>query len=254
MICIFDVDGTLTDRATGKIVPSAKLALEKLRENNHLVCVASGRAYYKAKKFCDENGIDTFVANGGNSLCLRGKKIYNHPLPLDSCIALLEEVEKLGYGYLLVLNDSIDVFMKDDLFLKQMGERLEPTHYILDPSLDYHHVEAIYKIYISIPKECQNQLTTLNKLSYLRFAGDYLMIQPDAKRQGIYEMLDYIHESKDQVAVFGDDLNDLDMFNETWLKIAMGNGHPKLKEAADYVTDLNTEDGIYNACKYFHWI
>lgn len=80
------------------------------------------------------------------------------------------------------------------------------------------------------------------------------MIQPDAKRKGILEMLEYIHASKEDVVVFGDDLNDLDMFNDTWLKIAMGNGHEKLKEIADYVTDLNINDGIYKACVHFNWI
>lgn len=32
----FDIDGTLTNRATGGIVPSAKEALQRLEENGHL--------------------------------------------------------------------------------------------------------------------------------------------------------------------------------------------------------------------------
>ena len=32
----FDIDGTLTNRATGEIVPSAKEALQRLEENGHL--------------------------------------------------------------------------------------------------------------------------------------------------------------------------------------------------------------------------
>ena len=35
-IFIFDIDGTLTNRATGGIVPSAKEALQRLEENGHL--------------------------------------------------------------------------------------------------------------------------------------------------------------------------------------------------------------------------
>ena len=32
----FDIDGTLTDRSTGEIVPSAREALTRLEENGHL--------------------------------------------------------------------------------------------------------------------------------------------------------------------------------------------------------------------------
>ena len=47
----FDIDGTLTDRATGEIVPSAKEALQRLEENGHFVAIATGRAHYKAENF-----------------------------------------------------------------------------------------------------------------------------------------------------------------------------------------------------------
>lgn len=47
----FDIDGTLTDRATGEIVPSAKDALQRLEENGHFVAIATGRAHYKAENF-----------------------------------------------------------------------------------------------------------------------------------------------------------------------------------------------------------
>ena len=41
----FDIDGTLTDRSTGKIVPSAREALDRLEANGHFVAIATGRAH-----------------------------------------------------------------------------------------------------------------------------------------------------------------------------------------------------------------
>ena len=52
----FDIDGTLTDRSTCEIVPSAREALTRLEENGHFVAIATGRAHYKARKFTDANG------------------------------------------------------------------------------------------------------------------------------------------------------------------------------------------------------
>lgn len=58
----------------------------------------------------------------------------------------------------------------------------------------------------------------------------------------------------EDVVVFGDDYNDLDMFDDAFYKIAMGNGCDALKERADYVTETNVNDGIYQACKHHQWI
>lgn len=63
----FDIDGTLTDNTTGKIVPSAQEALDKLQENGNFVAIATGRAYYKAKNFLKEVGLNNMVCNGGNA-------------------------------------------------------------------------------------------------------------------------------------------------------------------------------------------
>ena len=45
----FDIDGTLTNRATGEIVPSALATLKKLEAAGHFVSIATGRAHYKAR-------------------------------------------------------------------------------------------------------------------------------------------------------------------------------------------------------------
>lgn len=47
----FDIDGTLTDNATKKIVPSAQKTLDRLQEAGHFVAIATGRAHYKARGF-----------------------------------------------------------------------------------------------------------------------------------------------------------------------------------------------------------
>ena len=212
----FDIDGTLTDRATGKIVPSAKEALQRLEENGHFVAIATGRAHYKAEKFTKANGFKNMVCNGGNGLVINGELVMNIPLEKENCIRIIEEADKLGYGWCLVMDDTKDVYMKDTLFLEQVGKRKEPTRYIIEP--------------------------------------EYLMFQPDNKRGGILNMVEYLKADKKDVVVFGDDYNDMDMFHSDWFSIAMGNGCQALKERADYVTDTNVNDGIKKACEHFGWI
>jgi len=52
-------------------------------------------------------------------------------------------------------------------------------------------------------------------------------------------------------AAFGDGENDVDMFAHAGLSVAMGNAGAKVKEAADFVTASNDDDGIAAAVEWF---
>ena len=87
----------------------------------------------------------------------------------------------------------------------------------------------------------------------MRFVPTYLMFQPDEKKAGILRMLEYAGGKAEDVVVFGDDYNDLVMFDEAFYGVAMGNACEELKKKAKYVTDLNINDGIYKACVEHGW-
>lgn len=48
----------------------------------------------------------------------------------------------------------------------------------------------------------------------------------------------------DKVICFGDNLNDIKMFSESDIKVAVGNAVPELKEMADFITLENDRDGV----------
>ena len=202
----FDIDGTLTDRATGEIVPSAGETLKRLEENGHFIAIATGRAHYKARKFTDANGFKNMVCCGGNGIVIDGKLVENIPLDKEGCIKIIRQAEELGYGWCVALDDSKD-----------------------------------------------EKLTTKELIGHLRFEPEYLMFQPDNKRGGIINMMEHLGADIQDVVVFGDDYNDMDMFCPEWFSIAMGNGCQDLKDMASYVTAANVDDGIQKACEHFGW-
>lgn len=87
----FDIDGTLTDLKTHQIVPSAKIALEKLKQAGHFVCLNTGRAHYKAEKARLEFNFEHMVCNGGNGIVLDGKLVENIPLDKQGALKIIEE-------------------------------------------------------------------------------------------------------------------------------------------------------------------
>lgn len=249
----FDIDGTLTDRKTKKIVPSAALALKKLREAGHFTAIATGRAYYKAAPFQKEHGFEHMVCNGGHGIVYNGELKENRPLDYEKALAVYRQAVDLGYGVFTAIDDSEKVYADSFRFYEQAGLRKEPTVYIIDERFDPAKEKDIYKMYISIPKEEEEKLTLKDTLGYLRFEPPYLMFQPDEKKEGILRMLEYAGGTPEQVVVFGDDYNDMVMFDERFYCVAMGNGCQALKDMADYVALENVKDGIYKACELHGW-
>ena len=250
----FDIDGTLTDLKTHQIVPSAKIAIEKLQEAGHFVCINTGRAHYKADLSRIELGFDHMVCNGGNGIVIDGILKENIPLERAKAITIIEEAKEKGIGYLIALNDSIEVYSEDDLFIQTVGFRKEPTKYIFDKKFDFHQVEHFYKIYLALDQKDEAKFQSLSLLGSLRFEKEYLMFQPDNKKGGIIKMMELLKAPLKDVVVFGDDYNDLDMFDkELWICVAMGNACDALKEKATYIADKNVNDGIYKICEKMKW-
>ena len=250
----FDIDGTLTDLATGKIVPSAQEAVNRLKEAGHFVSICTGRALYKAEAFRSSHGFDHMVCNGGHGIVLNGKVVENEPIDFQKAIAIYREARSLGYGVLVAVDDSKKVCAEDFRFIEQVGERQEPTVYVIDKEFDPEMAPAIFKMYISIPKEKECELTLKDTVGYLRFKPEYLMFQHDEKKRGILRMLELVGGKPEDVVVFGDDKNDLAMFDPRFFCVAMGNARDEeLLRRADLVAPRNLEDGIYRTCEEMGW-
>ncbi|MBR0381585.1 MAG: HAD family phosphatase [Eubacterium sp.] len=249
----FDIDGTLTDRATGKIVPSASLAVEKLKEAGHFVAIATGRAFYKSVPFAREHLFKNMVCNGGHGIYLNGELVENRPIDFEKALAVYREARSLGYGVGVAIDDSTRMVMDSFDFYDQAGERREPTLYTIDHDFDPANLDAIYKMYISIPRDEEDRLTLIDTVGHLRFEEDYLIFQPDAKLGGILRMLELVGGNREDVVVFGDDTNDMVMFDPSFFSVAMGNACDELKAIASYVAPDNVDDGIYRTCEKMGW-
>lgn len=250
----FDIDGTLTDDATHLIVPSALRTLRDLENNGHFVAIATGRAHYKAVSFADSIGIDNLVCAGGGCLVLNHEIVEINALPKKQTEAMLEKAEKDHIGWLIMKEDSDEVWMNDFRFLETAGFRKELTTYHYDPDFDYHDDMSIFKFYLAYTKEMEKNLSWINDMGRLRMTDQYCIYQYDEKKKGIISMMKHLNAPLEDVVVFGDGMNDLVMFDPMWTSIAMGNGEEQLKAKADYVTERNVDDGIRNACRKFGWI
>ena len=247
----FDVDGTLATGLTTVMPESGVRCLQKLRENGHFTALATGRLQASAAGVAARYGFRDFVADGGYSLTLDGKLLEMRPLPAGDCIALLDRLRAQDIPWAVTDENRTVCRTADARYLNFAPGNYFPVE--LDPAFDYHTVETFYKVYYACPPEREGEIDR-GGLPYVRYNRDVIFIEPTSKQRGIRRVQELLGIPDEDIVVFGDGTNDVCMFGQGWLSIAMGNGRAVLKEKADYVTTAVDDDGLWNACKHFGWI
>ena len=98
----------------------------------------------------------------------------------------------------------------------------------------------------ALQKEAQQRFP---QLMFLRSKATYLeILSPEStKGSAAKVLLDHFGIKPEQAVAFGDSDVDVDLLQYCGLGVAMGNASRQAKEAADYVTASNDEEGVYIA-------
>lgn len=245
----FDIDGTLAAGGYGNtyIPDSTQLALKRLREAGHELCVATGRSQAMAVGYMRELGFDNMVSDGGYGVTIGGKLVGIQPIDRDKVIGLIEECRQKDIPWGLQVENSDTRFVPDERFEEFTHDIYMKSKVVegLDPA-DY---PEIYKAYIACYFPTEHSLKSLDGLPWCRFHKEYFFVEPSDKAFGIKRVMDHFGADYADAIVFGDAMNDLPMFTDDWYKVAMGNAIDELKAKADYVTANVDDDGIYKACE-----
>jgi Cof subfamily protein (haloacid dehalogenase superfamily) len=177
-------------------------------------------------------------------------------------IALGKSLDQVPFLFLLDENQQEIVLHEP---LRKIGEqgffagRPNDRRFQQIPSLHLNHPEQkmLLVTYIGVYEELK-PFYDLLKLRfgtdiYLHFTLDiYLKDQyflevshPHAnKKQGAWLWAELVGCLPEQLKVFGDNLNDLSLFEAGGMNIAVSNARPELKEKADLLIASNEEDGV----------
>ena len=81
-VVILDIDGTILPH--GKTVsPATKDAIQRLRDKNMNVVIATGRAPYFSESILQETGVNSMVFFNGAYVYFEGKEIYKNAIDIN---------------------------------------------------------------------------------------------------------------------------------------------------------------------------
>lgn len=286
-LIVTDMDGTLL-RYDDKLSDMTLDTIKRCEEKGISIILASGRTYRRLMPYAEQLQMKKY---SGALIEVNGMAIYHLKTNeriifqrlkrnevMELCQVLLPyEVEIQVYfddGFYFYIPDSITPYK-----LLERKQRKLPSSYPwtsgpwswnhntlsgYPKQMKINHFKeirhsALNKINISHQKEYLDQIyyhiySKLNS-SYqvARTCSRMIEITPKSvsKGQALKRYMKENHISSDEVIVFGDGGNDIDMFHAVNLSIAMGNAADEIKKEAVFVTCSNSEDGVAKALRRF---
>ena len=251
-IVFFDIDDTLRNSKTGFIPTSIPTVFQQLREKGILTGIATGRGIFGVVPEIRELKPDFFVTlNGAYIEDKKGNVIDSNKISKDKVETYIAWTKEVGIDYGLVGSHTAKLSTRTDL----ISQAIDPIYPDLDVDPDFHEKEDIYQMWtfedqgdvLTLP---ESSASTLRMVRWHEHSSDVVPIS-GSKAAGVAKVVEHLGLKPENVMVFGDGLNDLELFDYAGISIAMGNSHEKIKEKADYITKTLEEDGIFDALERF---
>lgn len=259
----FDLDGTLLD--SGKKIPaSAAEALRAARRKGVKVFVCTGRSLRVEKMLGWTTEMQLFdggVYCNGACICLDGETHYVFIAP-EAVRAVLEEVTRYEGVHTSLNGEGAEHafnFTPPQSMMGPWGMKPEDIYPLDDTAINHcTKMLVFYKELVNstrkLPEELYPRLLArCGDLAtmYLTDQGATIQVvsRESSKREGIERVRKALGIAPEELAVFGDDLNDLEMISAYPVSVAMGNAVEAVKAAAKYVTLDNDMGGIAYALK-----
>ena len=258
-----DMDGTLLT-SEKKISENTKKALKEAEAKGVKVVLASGRPLSGITKFLEELDLlksedHTLSFNGGIVINNKTQNIITSTLLKGSD---LKDIYKIANE----LDVNIHAFsVREGLITPKMSQYTQHECDIngIEATIkDFNEIEDeedIVKVMMIDPQEKLDEAIKklpkylYDKYSVFKSAPFFLEFTNKEvdKGKGLKKLGEYLGIKQEEIIACGDAGNDLSMIKYAGLGVAMKNATDDVKEAADYITLSNDEDGIVHVVNKF---
>lgn len=250
-----DSDGTLKNNE-GKISERTLNTLTKLKQKDIDVVITTGRPRYHALKVKDNSNASRYVisSNGAEVYdCVEDKVIYGNYLSKDMVLKIFEITDRYNCTCLMTIEDKEVVrdIPKNNNQVKLEGELNSylDTHNVKQLFIKSDNEKAINKVF-NIVKDI-NEVSIVNVSVYfndgtIEEKGIWFSVADKGVNKGvaILQLCKYLNVNLENTYGFGNDYNDIDMFNIVKHSIVMDNAYDELKSKAKIIAKSNSEDGV----------
>ncbi|MBR3970989.1 MAG: HAD family hydrolase [Ruminococcus sp.] len=258
---ITDLDGTLLN-SEANLSEYTKNTINRLVEQGMYFTFATARTIYSAESITEGLNINVpcIVNNGAEIYDMKsGKYVRKFDIPIDAAARIIDAFAENNVGMFMFkfrgekfgtcYNDNLNELMQE--YVRTRRKTGQP----LWKCTDLHSENDGNVVYLTSTGDYEKLLpieriaASVKGLDHVFYEDTYtgkhyleIFSENASKANGLkYLRAQYGFE---KIVAFGDNLNDLSMFREADVKIAVGNARDELKQQADFIIRSNDEDGV----------
>lgn len=250
LICT-DLDGTLL-KDDESISEENRLALKAMLDRGYPVYLVTGRPEFFAK--ATAKSIDTrikVISYNGAVYDLKNEKIIK-AFSQEAIQEILKQIESFNFKAYFKSQDT--VFTNDSNNFFDYSHLGVETVFSLDEITNQTIVKVIVLEGDGRRSEFEDLTHILEKsfnISRYDGKGFEMSVAHASKGKALKEIMAHYDIDKENVYVFGDDMNDLSMFDAAGHAIASANANDFVKKQAAFVSTDNNNSCVANGLKHF---
>lgn len=233
-IAFFDVDGTLAGHNPGdntsildRVSNSTIKSIQKLQDKGITPVIATGRNRGMIKELMDALGINNLIANNGRFVEVDGKVIVQDSFKKSDVEKIVEKLRKKQIEFCF---ETADVLYKN-----------KSSRFVADSSMNIIELadglipENVLQIIFRTTSNEERLDLKISTIQAVKVAPKVYDITKENsnKAVGVQQFLDAKKIPSNLGIAFGDEENDLEMFQKVGYSVAMGNATQQVKNSAD---------------------
>ncbi len=276
-LIVSDMDGTLFN-SNQEISPYNLAAIQNARKNGVQFMIATGRSMEAMQPTLDKYQLQCglILMNGAEVRDEQHNIINTIDLDYSTIPAITKRLEEMGYIPEYMTNNGSQICTTEDKMILNMGYRmlcLDRTHTLtLEQAIEKgktshfmniltrnETVEELLSKKLEIRKivvfNPNTEMNAKNREELIKEFPKYAILSsyPEnieinaataQKGYGLEQAIKKMGITKDEVAVFGDGLNDISMFELFPNSFAPMNAEPEVKQKAKEIIPTNNDDGV----------
>ena len=274
-----DLDGTLLN-SYGQISEKNRNALNKAKEHNAEIIIASGRTTDSVRNIANDIGAKSYIICGNGSLIYDLQKeeiIYDKFIDKKKALQIIEICEQNSIYYNIyaenmvitkTLNNNVLFYYQENASkpdnkktkinivqdIYKYVEKLENQHILKITISDSNSIifnGIIRKLrnikdidVLDVAHMSRKIIKTGTEETVIEYYYTEITSKNVDKWYAIEYLMDKLNIQRQEVMAIGDNVNDKMMIENAGCGVAMGNSAPYIKESADIVVSNNNEDGV----------
>lgn len=277
-----DLDGTLLN-SYGQISEKNRNALNKAKEHNAEIVIASGRTTDSVRNIANDIGAKGYIICGNGSLIYDLQKeeiIYDKFIDKKKALQIIEICEQNSIYYNIytenmvitkTLNNNVLFYYQENASkpdnkktkinivqdIYKYVEELENQHILKITISDSNSIifnGIIRKLrnikdidVLDVAHMSRKIIKTGTEETVIEYYYTEITSKNVDKWYAIEYLMDKLNIQREEVMAIGDNVNDKMMIENAGCGVAMSNSAPYIKESADIVVSNNNEDGVAEA-------